>query len=378
MSDWLDRPLVEITRDVCNKRHTKIGERAAPTWRTASCGCLRAIWRRARRQHPELPEPPTIECRLLPGARPHRRHHRLARMVERHPADREPGAARLLHLAGVLRMPGRRDHDAWRSKNIDLENGVVKYPVTKTKAFEMPLSNFMVELLRNRIAENAGEFGADCRWVFPSVTAASGHLEEEKLTAAEAKLFKQTLVAAHVAAFMDHHRRPEGQDLRQPPARADQPQAEARQEGDAHAGYIHPDLDDLRHSQQAMTDYLLAQIKPKPGKGKRVATSCRSRSISRSANVLLFPLAHSRRHDILLTSKLSARGLTALRPVRETAKTRRARGRRKHKQETANRNQSHAQRFTRARWRLTVCLRRRRSQTEYERHADRNSHHCQQ
>ena len=35
------------------------------------------------------------------------------------------------------------------------------------------------------------------------------------------------------------------------------------------AGYIHPDLDDLRHSQELMTAYLLAQIKPtKPGKGK--------------------------------------------------------------------------------------------------------------
>ena len=39
--------------------------------------------------------------------------------------------------------------------------------------------------------------------------------------------------------------------------------------GDAHAGYIHPDLDDLRESQQRMTDYLLEQIKPKPGRGKR-------------------------------------------------------------------------------------------------------------
>ena len=42
-----------------------------------------------------------------------------------------------------------------------------------------------------------------------------------------------------------------------------------RVRNDAHAGYIHADLDDLRHSQQAMTDYLLAQIKPKPGKGKK-------------------------------------------------------------------------------------------------------------
>ena len=26
-------------------------------------------------------------------------------------------------------------------KNIDLENGVVNYPITKTKAFEMPMSD---------------------------------------------------------------------------------------------------------------------------------------------------------------------------------------------------------------------------------------------
>ena len=42
-----------------------------------------------------------------------------------------------------------------------------------------------------------------------------------------------------------------------------------RVKNDAHSGYIHPDLDDLRHSQQAMTDYLLAQIEPKPGKGNK-------------------------------------------------------------------------------------------------------------
>jgi hypothetical protein len=38
--------------------------------------------------------------------------------------------------------------------------------------------------------------------------------------------------------------------------------------GDAHAGYNHPDLDDLRESQQRMTDYFLSQYKPSPGKGK--------------------------------------------------------------------------------------------------------------
>ena len=44
-------------------------------------------------------------------------------------------------------------------KNIDLDNGIVQYPITKTKAFEMPISQFMIELLRKRIADNAEEFG---------------------------------------------------------------------------------------------------------------------------------------------------------------------------------------------------------------------------
>ena len=151
----------------------------------------------------------------------------------------------------------------------------MKFPITKTVAFELPLSDFMVELLRNRIAENAEEFGANCRWVFPSATQQSGHLEEEKLTAAEPKLFTAELVAAYAAAsagspladqkvkISDSHQR---MLTNHKPKRA--------KNGDAHSGYIHPDLDDLRHSQQAMTDYLLAQIKPtKPGKGKSTATT---------------------------------------------------------------------------------------------------------
>src|SRR4029434_10663026 len=94
-----------------------------------------------------------------------------------------------------IASPVRRDFYTWLAfsgcrtgetmgmavKDVDLENGVVRFPVTKTEAFEMPLSDFMTELLRRRIAENAKEFGADCRWIFPSATSASGHLEEPKL-----------------------------------------------------------------------------------------------------------------------------------------------------------------------------------------------------
>ena len=267
LSDWLDRPLVEITRDVCNRRHTKIGEQNGTYMANGVMRVLRAIWRRMRRQHPELPEPPTMNVDFYPET------GRTA-VITNWPAWWD----------GIQQIanPVRRDFYIWLAfsgcragetmtmevKNIDLENGVVKYPITKTKAFEMPLSNFQIELLRNRIKENAEEFGAHCRWVFPSVTAESGHLEEEKLTASEPKLFKQhwsphTLrhswitIADQKVKISDAHQRAL---TNHKPKRA--------KHNDSHQGYIHLDIEDLRHSQQLMTDYLLAQIKPTPGRGK--------------------------------------------------------------------------------------------------------------
>ncbi len=268
MSDWLDRPLVEITREVCNKRHEKIGENNGTYMANGVMRVLRAIWRRARRQHPELPEPPTVNVDFYP----------------------EQGRTAVIKdwLAwwnGVQQIanPVRRDFYIWLAfsgcrsgetmimepKNVDLKKGVVKYPITKTKAFEMPLSDFQIELLQNRIEQNIEEFGTDSPWVFPSAMSESGHLEEEKLIASEPKLFTQhwsphtlrhswitnadqkvKISDAHQRALTNHK-----------PRRS--------KNGDAHAGYIHPDLDDLRESQQRMTDFLLEQIKPKPGSGKK-------------------------------------------------------------------------------------------------------------
>jgi integrase len=130
----------------------------------------------------------------------------------------------------------------------------------------MPLSNYMIELLDRRIREN----GEGCKWIFPSPTSESGHLVEEKLTKAEARLFTEkwsphTLrhswisIASEKVKISDGHQRALTNHR---PKRA--------KHTDAHAGYIHADIDDLRHSQQLMTDYLLAQLKPTPGRGKVV------------------------------------------------------------------------------------------------------------
>jgi hypothetical protein len=267
MSDWLDRPLVQITREVCNKRHTKIGEENGTYMANGTMRVLRAVWRRTRRQHPELPEAPTINVDFYP----------------------EQGRTAVITdwaawWNGVQRIvsPVRRDFYIWLAfsgcragetmsmavKNIDLKTGVVRYPITKTKAFEMPLSNFQIGLLERRIEQNVEEFSTDCSWVFPSVTSKSGHMEEEKLIASEPKLFAQhwsphtlrhswitnadqkiKISDAHQRALTNHKPR-------------------RTKNGDPHAGYIHPDLDDLRESQRRMTDYLLARIKQTPRKKK--------------------------------------------------------------------------------------------------------------
>jgi integrase len=226
-------------------------------------GCMRvvrAIWRRARRQYPELPESPTANVDF------YEEKNRTA-VITDWPA----------WWKGVQRIGSsvRRDFYIWLAfsgcragetmrmpvEHFDPENGVFKYPLTKTEAFEMPLSGFMIELLRNRIVQNAEEFGADCRWLFPSATSASGHLEEEKLTEAEPKLFTQhwsphTLRHSWITnsdqkvKISDSHQR----------ALTNHRMKRVKNR-DSHAGYIHPDIDDLRVSQQAMTDYLFAQIK---------------------------------------------------------------------------------------------------------------------
>jgi integrase len=275
LSDWLDRQMADITPAMCNKRHTKIGDNNGRYAANGTMRVLRLIWRRVRRQHRGLPETPTgnVDFYAETGR---------TAVITDWPA----------WWNGIeqIASPVRRDLYLWLAfsgcragesmsmavKNVDLEAGIVRFPVTKTSAYSVPISNFMVELLRNRIAGNAAEFGAHCRWVFPSVTSATGHLVEEKLTPAEAKLFAEkwsphtlrhswVTVADQKVKISDSHARAL---VNHKPKRA--------KHSDSHAGYIHLDLEDLRHSQQLMTDYLVAQLKPKSGRDNVVPINVRS------------------------------------------------------------------------------------------------------
>ena len=70
---------------------------------------LRLIWRRVRRQHPELPEAPTMNVDFYRGARPHRRHHGLAGMVGR-------ASSRSPTRCGATSISGWRSADAGQGR----------------------------------------------------------------------------------------------------------------------------------------------------------------------------------------------------------------------------------------------------------------------
>jgi integrase len=268
LADWLDRPLASISRQETSERHREIGETAKYS-ANGVMRVLRAIWRRARRQFPELPEPPTMNVDFFGEKR------RTAVVTD---------FAAWWRGMQRIENPVRRDFYIWlaftgcrsgetatmRWDQIDLKKGTVRYPITKTTSFELPLSDFLIDLLKTRknCKESITLFGKDCPWVFPSVDAKKGHLSEPKLNEGEKALFTEkwsphtlrhtfTTIAENKVKIPNAHSR-----------MLTNHQIHFSINGDAHAGYNHPDLDDLRESQQRMTDYFLSQYKPSPGKGK--------------------------------------------------------------------------------------------------------------
>jgi integrase len=260
--DWLDRPLVEITPQAAHKRHVHIGNKNGKYAANATMRALRAVWRRAQRQHRGLGEPPTVNVDFF-------RETPREAIIEDLPAWWQGVQA--------IENPIRRDLFVWllftgcrreesttmRWEHVDLDAGTVHFPKTKTEAFTLPLSGYLTDLLKARRACEATRavFGKDCPWVFPA-HGKTGHISEPKLTRQETKLFatpwsphtlrhtwitisenKIAMPASHSRLLVNHA---------------------VPRSRDAHSGYIHPDVEDLRRSQQAMTDYLLAAISPKP------------------------------------------------------------------------------------------------------------------
>lgn len=258
-TDWFARPLGEITRKDCYDRHVRIGRENGPYVANTAMRILRAVYNGALKKFEDLPPVnPTIAVDWFPE------EARDAAIPVELLADWYKGIM-------ALKNPIRRDYQlfvlfsglrresaaAMRWEHVDFAKGNLFIPEPKggkKRAFTLPLSDYMVALLKQRKEQNM-IFCEDSPWVWPA-NSASGHLAEPKLLGKEAKIctvkfhthaLRHTYVTCANAAGVSPY------DIKLMVNHA--------LSGDVTTVYISAG-EHLRRSQQRVTDYIMSWMLP--------------------------------------------------------------------------------------------------------------------
>jgi Site-specific recombinase XerD len=256
LADWLDVPLRKLTRPMVRERHEAIGKKALKGLpgrggRYAANGAMRtvrAVWNTARREDATLPESPTIAVTM------HKEKRResaipltqLPRWCEEVTALKNE-LKRDYYLLAALTGLRRGSLSSIRQSDIDLTEGTLHVPMPKggpDKAFTLPLSDTALAVVERRLRASP-----DSPWLF-SAASRSGHIRDPRPESADGFTVSFTvhglratyISAAHAAGVSDRHVMLLANH--------------AVPKADVHGGYILPDSDALRPSQQRITDYL--------------------------------------------------------------------------------------------------------------------------
>jgi integrase len=254
--DWLDKPLAGLSRKAVKERHQQITRERGAYAANGSMRVFRACWNRAMREDESLPACPTINVDF------HQEHRRDAAI----PVAQLP---EWWQAIGQLANPVRRDFyrlalftglrrrtlEAIRREHIDLEARTLHIPKPKGgKAFTLPLSGYLVELISARLAANE----PDCPWLFPAESK-SGHLTEPKPNGGWKGIaftvhgLRNSYISAATAAGVH-------------PYHLKLLVNHAVPKADVTAGYLSRDVDSLREPQQRVTDWLLEAVEGAPAR----------------------------------------------------------------------------------------------------------------
>lgn len=181
LSDWLDKALDELAsnRSAVRERHVRITEKhGAPTADTVF-RIFRAVYNRGLREHPDLPANPTanVDYHGLKRRKVDVDNERLKAwgktVLQLHPVRRD------LHLLMILTGMRRTSACEARAIDLDLVAGSLHVPKPKggaARAFDLPLSGPLADLLGHRLAENP-TLHRKSPWLFPA-DSKSGHVAE--------------------------------------------------------------------------------------------------------------------------------------------------------------------------------------------------------
>lgn len=181
LDDWLDRTLDELgsDRSAVRERHRRITDRHGAPSADNAFRIFRAVYNRGLREHPDLPPNPcgNVDYHGLRRRKVDANADRLRAwgeaVLKLHPVRRD------LHLFMVLTGMRRGAACEARVSDLDLASGRLHVPKPKggsTRAFDLPLSRPLADLLGHRVEENP-RLHRKSPWLFPAESK-SGHVAE--------------------------------------------------------------------------------------------------------------------------------------------------------------------------------------------------------
>lgn len=265
LGDWLRRPLAEITPNDCAQRHVRITKNNGPYAANRAFSCLRACYNSARKRHRDLLENPVngITFNRIKRRREPISWSALAAWHEKVQAIDNP-IRRDLQL--FFLFTGLRSEDARtvRWEHIDFEAVTLHRPKPKggeDRAFTVPISKYVLQILLGRRDENSILFRNDHGWVFPTrnrkgrVTYIQEAKEQRYVDGRKVKHLPSPHRLRDTFATAAHEARIHPLDLKvlmnhTMPHNSD----------DVTEGYIRPSVEHLRKCQEQITEFLLERM----------------------------------------------------------------------------------------------------------------------
>src|SRR5262245_8516937 len=179
LSDWKGRPLSAIDREMILQRHRSLTTQHGGVTANNVMRHLRSVYNYSLARYDVLPPNPVL---VLSKTRSWNREHKRRGLITPHQLPAwwqavmaEPSDGRDLLLLALFTGMRRSELLPLKWQHLDLTGGTLAIPRTKNgDPLELPLSGFLVDLLRKRQA-----LVGQSQWVFPS-PGETGHLAEVK------------------------------------------------------------------------------------------------------------------------------------------------------------------------------------------------------
>lgn len=264
--DWKRKPITEITKSMVAKRHTKLGETIGAAQSNQSMRVLRALFNFAQGWYEDARGKPLIginPVRVLSETKGWYRVDRRRTYIK--PPDLSAWFDAVMELENetirdfllfcLFTGFRREEGSSLNFEQIDFRHKTIHLPDPKNREpFFLPMSDFILELLRKRMELTGGGF------VFPS-KGKKGYLQEPR------KAIRKVTQLSGIGFTCHDLRRTyctiaESLDI---PHYAMKRLLNHRLGGDVTEAYIGSDVERLRRPMQQITDHLMYLVGSKPG-----------------------------------------------------------------------------------------------------------------